>query len=123
MDILYIKEDKLLKFNITEEIDHHTTEKMRRRMDYEIQRHMPRKVIFDFNRVIFMDSAGIGMIIGRYKLTSMLGGTLEICNIKPNIKKVLQQTFIDWNDKPFESDEFNSLKAELEKKIAGASVK
>ena len=35
----------------------------------------------------------------------------------------LQQTFIDWNDKPFESDEFNSLKAELEKKIAGASVK
>ena len=33
----------------------------------------------------------------------------------------LQQTFIDWNDKPFESDEFNSLKAELEKKIAGAS--
>ena len=35
----------------------------------------------------------------------------------------LQQTFIDWNDKPFESDEFNSLKAELEKKIAGVSVK
>ena len=33
----------------------------------------------------------------------------------------LQQTFIDWNDKPSESDEFNSLKAALEKKIAGAS--
>ena len=94
MEIQYIKEDKLLKFNITEEIDHHTTEKMRRRMDYEIQRHMPRKVVFDFNCVVFMDSAGIGMIIGRYKLTSMLGGTMEICNIKPNIKKVLEMSGI-----------------------------
>ena len=78
MEIQYIKEDKLLNIKITEEIDHHTTEKMRRRIDYEIQRHIPRKVIFDFNRVIFMDSAGIGMIIGRYKLASMLGGTIEI---------------------------------------------
>ena len=34
----------------------------------------------------------------------------------------LQQTFIDWNDKPFESDEFNSLKAELEKKISAATI-
>ena len=63
MEITYIKEDKLLNVNITEEIDHHTTEKMRRRLDYEIQRHMPRKVIFDFDSVTFMDSAGIGMVI------------------------------------------------------------
>ena len=33
----------------------------------------------------------------------------------------LQQTFIDWNDKPYESDEFKSLKAELESKIEGAA--
>ena len=33
----------------------------------------------------------------------------------------LQQTFIDWNDKPFESDEFKGLKAELEKKISAAT--
>ena len=57
--------------NFTEEIDHHTTEKIRRRADYEIERYVPRKVIFDFNKVSFMDSAGIGMIIGRYKLVTM----------------------------------------------------
>ena len=34
----------------------------------------------------------------------------------------LQQTFIDWNDKPFESDEFNALKTALEKKIADAAA-
>ncbi len=94
MEILYKKEDKLLEVKITEEIDHHTTEKMRRRMDYEIQRHMPRKVIFDFNCVTFMDSAGIGMVIGRYKLISMLGGSLEIKNIRNNIKKVLEMSGI-----------------------------
>ena len=94
MDVQYLKEDKQLIFKITEEIDHHTTEKMRRRMDYEIQRHMPRKVIFDFNRVIFMDSAGIGMIIGRYKLISSLGGFLEIYNIKPSIVRVLEMSGI-----------------------------
>ena len=33
----------------------------------------------------------------------------------------LQQSFIDWNDKPFESDEFKGLKAELEKKISAAT--
>ena len=74
-------------------------------MDYEIQRHMPRKVIFDFNRVILMDRAGIGMIIGRYKLTSMLGGTLEICNIKPNIKKVLEMSGIHKIIKLYEEEE------------------
>lgn len=79
---------------LTEEIDHHTTEKIRRRADYEIQRHMPRKVIFDFCCVTFMDSSGIGMIIGRYKLINMLGGKLEIINVKPNIKKVLEMSGI-----------------------------
>ena len=89
MNVSYNAEDKLLLFEITEEIDHHTTEKIRRRADYEIQRYMPRKAIFDFGSVSFMDSAGIGLIIGRYKLLSMLGGQLEIINVKPNIEKVL----------------------------------
>ena len=86
----YLKEDKLLILEITEEIDHHTTEKMKRRADYEIERFMPRKTIFDFNSVTFMDSAGIGMLIGRYKMAKMFGGTVEIKNVKPNIKRILE---------------------------------
>ena len=94
MEITYDNEDKLLLFKITEEIDHHTTEKMRRRADYEIQRFMPRKAIFDFSSVTFMDSAGIGMIIGRYKLLSMLGGELEIKNVNPSVEKILEMSGI-----------------------------
>lgn len=92
MNCVYTPSDKLLTIEITEEIDHHTTEKIRRRVDYEIQRHMPRKTIFDFNSVTFMDSAGIGMIIGRYKMASTFGGVLELSNVKPNIKRILEMS-------------------------------
>lgn len=72
MEFDYQKEDKLLRMTLTNEIDHHTAEKIRRKADYEIQRYMPKKVIFDFTYVNFMDSAGIGLLIGRYKMVSML---------------------------------------------------
>ena len=92
MNIHYNKEDKLLVMEITEEIDHHTTEKIRRRADYEIQRYMPKKALFDFNSVSFMDSSGIGMVVGRYKLLAMLGGSLELANVKPNLEKVFEMS-------------------------------
>lgn len=94
MNCKYVQEDKLLLLQITEEIDHHTTEEIRRKADYEITRYMPRKVIFDFNKVTFMDSAGIGMLIGRYKVAKMLGSTIEMINVKPSIKKVFEMSGI-----------------------------
>lgn len=92
MESEFLKEDKLLVLKITEEIDHHSTEKIRRLADNEITRYMPRKVVFDFNKVSFMDSSGIGMIIGRYKIATMLGGVMEITNVKPNVKKILEMS-------------------------------
>lgn len=82
--------DKLLYIQITEEIDHHTTEKIRRKMDNEIERYMPKKIVFDFNQVTFMDSAGIGMLIGRYKAIRRIGGLAELMNVKPSIKKIFE---------------------------------
>ena len=84
--------DKLLCIQITEEIDHHTTEKLRRKMDYEITRFMPRKVVLDFSKVTFMDSAGIGLLIGRYKLAKMLGGSTKIINANQSVRKVLEMS-------------------------------
>jgi len=83
-----------LYIKFKEDIDHHTTEKIRRSIDNEITRFMPRKVIFDFSRISFMDSAGIGLLIGRYKLTRMLGGATEIINVNKSIKKVLEMSGI-----------------------------
>ena len=92
MDVNYEKKDKLLLINFTEEIDHHTTEKIRRRADYEIERYVPRKVIFDFNKVSFMDSAGIGLLIGRYKLVDMLGGKVEVANLTTPVRKIFEMS-------------------------------
>ena len=80
----YIQEDKLLILKITEEIDHHTTQDIRRKADNEITRYMPRKVVFDFGNVTFMDSAGIGMLIGRYKIKCVI--TYFYKNYKINFK-------------------------------------
>lgn len=90
METKYEEKDKLLIFKITEEIDHHTTEKIRRKMDNEIERYMPKKIVFDFNQVTFMDSAGIGMLIGRYKMVRRIGGMAELTNVKPSIKKIFE---------------------------------
>lgn len=92
MNSIFLERDKTLLVEITEEIDHHTTEKIRRKLDDDITRYMPRKVIFDFNKVSFMDSAGIGMIIGRYKMVNMLGGTVQMKNVKQSIKKIFEMS-------------------------------
>lgn len=94
MNVMYDNKSKILKLQITEEIDHCMAEKIRNKADFEIQKYMPKKVLMDFNNVVFMDSAGIGMILGRYKTTKMLGGTLDITNVTPNIKKVLEMSGI-----------------------------
>ena len=90
MESKYYNDEKLLILKLTEEIDECTVQKIRRKADYEIERYMPRKVIFDFNSVTFMDSAGIGLIIGRYRIANMLGATIEIANITDSIKRVLE---------------------------------
>ena len=79
---------------ITEDIDHHVAEKIRRKIDEQITRYMPRKTVFDFSRVTFMDSAGIGMIIGRYKMMKLIGGSLEIVNVGTQTKRILEMSGI-----------------------------
>ena len=90
MECIYIPKDKQLTLKITEEIDEHTTEKLRRKIDNEITRFLPRKVIFDFSNVSFMDSAGIGMLLGRYKVIKMLGAQLELLNVNRQIEKIFE---------------------------------
>lgn len=94
MESKFYDKDKLLVLKIKEEIDDCSVQKIRRRADYEIERYMPRKVVFDFDSVTFMDSAGIGLIIGRYKFTNMLGGKLEVANLTQSVKKIFEMSGI-----------------------------
>ena len=94
MESKFYEDKKMLVFKITDEIDDCSVQKIRRRADYEIERYMPRKVVFDFDSVTFMDSAGIGLIIGRYKFTNMLGGKLEVANLTQSVRKIFEMSGI-----------------------------
>lgn len=94
METKFFEKDKLLVLKITEEIDDYSVQKIRRRADNEIERYMPKRVVFDFDSVTFMDSAGIGLIIGRYKFTNMLGGSLEVANLTQSVKKIFEMSGI-----------------------------
>lgn len=92
MNSEYREKDKLLVIHITEEMDHHIVEKIKGEIDNEMERRMPRKVVFDFGGVTFMDSAGIGMIIGRYKTAALLGAKVEMTQVKNNVKKIFEMS-------------------------------
>ena len=94
MNSKFIQEDKTLILEITEEVDHHFSENIRRIADNEITKYMPKTVVLDFNNVTFMDSAGIGVVLGRYKMIKMLGGSLEIKNVSNSIKKIFDMSGI-----------------------------
>lgn len=55
---------------------------------------MPKRVVFDFNSVTFMDSAGIGLIIGRYKFANIIGAKLELSNLTKSVKRIFDMSGI-----------------------------
>lgn len=94
MESKFYEKDKLLVLKIIDEIDDHSVQMIRRKADYEIERYMPKRIIFDFDSVTFMDSAGIGLIIGRYKFAKMIGAKLEISNLSQSVKKIFEMSGI-----------------------------
>ena len=92
MKVEHFVDERILKVLITEEIDHHTSNIIRTRLDYEISRFRPKKVIINLENVKFMDSAGIGLIIGRFKTTKTYGGVLEIENANEKLMKIFEMS-------------------------------
>lgn len=77
------------------EIDHHTARDMRECIDASIEMIKPKKLILDFGAVSFMDSSGVGLVMGRYKLVNYLGGTVTVRNTSPRIDKILKMSGIE----------------------------
>ncbi|MDF2840043.1 MAG: spoIIAA [Clostridia bacterium] len=77
-----------LIIRIDGDIDHHTCDEIRSKIDNEIMRRNPKDIIFDMKNVNFMDSSGIGVIIGRYKLVMAKSGVAAMINVKPQIQRV-----------------------------------
>lgn len=76
--------------SVTGDIDQHNASSVREQIDLKISHENVRKVIFDFSNLDFMDSSGIGIIIGRYKLMRAIGGEVCIVVSKPTLRKLLE---------------------------------
>ena len=72
------------------EVDQYIAAELKGRIDIEIQSSLKRNVIIDLKNVEMMDSSGIGLIVGRYKLTTSLGGKFAICNADSNVQRMLE---------------------------------
>lgn len=94
MFVNYEMNTKALEVIFEEEIDHHTCLKFALMIDDSIKKFMPKEVIFNFENVSFMDSSGIGMLIGRYRKIIRNGGTACITHLKPELYRIFEMSGI-----------------------------
>ena len=72
------------------EIDHHASQNLRTEIERFIKKTMPKHLIFDFSKVSFMDSSGIGMIIGRYKTMISMNGHVSACGLQKPVERLFK---------------------------------
>lgn len=74
------------------DIDHHSARIIRAELDEVITHSCPEMLIIDLENVGFMDSSGIGLILGRLKAVQAYGGDIIIKNVRPNIAAVIRMS-------------------------------
>lgn len=89
-----LQNDTLTLF-LSGEIDHHSAKEIREEVDLQLTSAKPQVLVLDFKDVSFMDSSGIGLIMGRYRLVSTYGGRVIISNVSSYLKRVMRLAGID----------------------------
>lgn len=83
-------ERQTLSLSLAGELDMRTSENLRQAIDTEIDRRGIRTVILDLHNVTFVDSSGLGVILGRYKKLMPLGGKIIIKQVPSHIYKIME---------------------------------
>ena len=78
--------------HLCEDLDHHNAVYVREMADGFLEKYPINRIIFDFSGVEFMDSSGIGVIIGRYKKMNYVGGAVYVCGINKNVDRIFQMS-------------------------------
>lgn len=95
MQLKLIGEKRALVVYLEGELDHHSAEKIRTVLDKEIKRTNAVNLIMDFRNVSLMDSSGIGVIMGRYRLVKILGGTVIVFGCNEQIRRIIEMSGIE----------------------------
>jgi stage II sporulation protein AA (anti-sigma F factor antagonist) len=82
--------ERCLIIKLKEELDHHNAIRIREKADKLIDRNNIKYIIFDFSGAGFMDSAGIGVIMGRYRKVIFIGGKTAVANVNLTIDRIFR---------------------------------
>ena len=83
-------QDRTLVAVLDGEIDHHCAQPMRTEIDEKITAYQPEVLVLDFAGVTFMDSSGIGLIMGRHRSMESIGGEVIVRNPPQHIRRVMR---------------------------------
>lgn len=86
------KHRKALIVRLKGELDHHTAETVKARLEEAIERGDSQHIILSLKELAFMDSSGLGVILGRYKQISGKGGRMIVCDINAHMRKLFEMS-------------------------------
>ena len=90
--LLYEKNRNTLTVRLSGELDHRAAAQIRSELDGLIAKSGVRRLVFDLSGLEFMDSSGIGLIIGRYKLMSSRAGTVAVTGPDKHIDRIFEMS-------------------------------
>ncbi len=94
-NLILSEEGRILTAHLSGEIDHHSAKTMREEIDARLCKDKPSILILDFSSVGFMDSSGIGLIIGRSEIAEALGACVRLRGLSGTMKKVVKLSGIE----------------------------
>ena len=89
------KEKGMLSVALYGEIDHHSAVIVRSEIDGMIAEHRPERLVLDLSGIDFMDSSGIGLIMGRYARMKAVGGELVVQRPNERIRRIFEMAGIE----------------------------
>ena len=88
MKSVCIARRNIIIVRLSGDLDHHVTEGIRDEIDSNIENRGIKNIAFDFKNVNFMDSSGIGLIMGRYKKIRPMGGEIFVSNLNCRMQRI-----------------------------------
>lgn len=89
---LEFKDKNVLVVRLSGELDHHTADDVREQVSDAIETKQIRYVILNLESLKFMDSSGLGVILGRYKQIKQYNGELIVCAVSPPIERLFNMS-------------------------------
>jgi len=84
--------ENVLVVRLSGELDHHEAERLRDKWRDQMYENPVKHVLLNLESVSFMDSSGLGVVLGRYKEVLQLGGEMVVCSVNPPIQRLFEMS-------------------------------